>query len=118
MPREYLIVSPEPITAIECVTATNTVDPDLGLGRLWQGGGLQVASDDSLVLAVLRSATIEHPAETERLIGRALPAGASYLTEAYGPFAGADDARDTTGILARELAAQAGGTLIAIGESS
>lgn len=112
MPREFIIVSPEPITFIECVTATNTVDPGLGLGRLWQGGGLQVASDDSLILAVLRSSTIENADDAQRLWG-ALPTGAAYLTEAYGPFG-----NHITDTLAQELAAQARGTLLAIGEIS
>jgi hypothetical protein len=111
MPREFVIVTPEPITAIEIAAATNTVDPGLGMGRLWQGGGLQIASDESLVLAVLRSSTLEDPSDAQRLLG-ALPPDAAYLTEAYGPFD-----NDTTVTLVQELAAQTGGSLFAGGTS-
>lgn len=111
MPREFAIVTPEPITAIEIVAATNAVNPDLGMGRLWQGGGLQIASDESLVLAVLRSSTLEDPTDAQRLLG-ALPPDAAYLTEAYGPFD-----NDTTVTLVQQLATHTGGTLFVGGIS-
>jgi hypothetical protein len=104
VPREFVIVSPEPITIIECVAAANAVNPDLGLGRLWNGGGLQIAGAGP-VLAVLRSSAIEESGEVERLLG-SIPAGLFYLTEAYGPWGEA-----FTCPLAERLARAAGGTL-------
>lgn len=112
MPREFAIVSAEPITAIETVTAAAAVDPDLGLARLWQGGGMQIATEGELVLAVLRSTVIEERGEAERLLGQPLPVGAACLTEAYGPFGSR-----VTEVVAQRLASHVGGTLVEMGES-
>ena len=105
MPREFVIVSPEPITMIECIAAANAIDPDLGIGRLWQGGGLQIAGDD-LVLAVLRSTAIEVADDVERVLGSPVAAAPSYFTEAYGPF----DSPLTSALVER-LALAADGTV-------
>lgn len=105
MPREFLFVTPDPITLYECAAAATAIDPDLGLGRLWQGGGLQIAGD-GLVLAVLRSSAIEVADDVERMLGSSVVADPSYLTEAYGPFDS-----PLTFALVEQLALAANGTV-------
>ena len=114
MPREFVILSAAPVTAGEVVTAAATVDGSLGAGRLWQGGGVQVATDDSLVLAVLRSTQLEDPQEARRSLGLPVAAptpAAVWWTEAYGPFDG-----PLTATLARRLADDVQGTLVTTGD--
>lgn len=105
MPREFIVASPEPITAVDCVSAVASVDPNLGLGRLWNGGGLQIA-DEAPVLAVLRSVDLGDRADAELLIGSQIPHDAMCLTEAYGPFDHALTER-----LMRRLTSDVNGTL-------
>ena len=84
MPREYTVVTPEPVTAVDGARAAAEIDPYLGLGKLWNGGGLQIATDDGLVLAIVRSTYVEDPADASVLLGVEIEAG-SWLTEAYAP---------------------------------
>lgn len=105
MPREFLFVTPDPITLYECAAAATAIDPDLGMGRLWQGGGIQIAGD-GLVLAVLRSTAIEVADDVEWMLGSSVVADPSYLTEAYGPFDS-----PLTSALVEQLALAANGTV-------
>ncbi|MET0590299.1 MAG: hypothetical protein ABWZ77_03900 [Naasia sp.] len=84
MPRETVLITAEPITAIECVAAAADVDPDLGVGRLWDGGGIQIAGQD-LALAVLRSTTVEVRDDAARVFGLRDDEPGRWMTEAYGP---------------------------------
>jgi hypothetical protein len=84
VPREYTVVTPEPVTAVDGARAAAEIDPYLGLGKLWNGGGLQIATDDGLVLAIVRSTYVEDPADASVLLGVDVEAG-SWLTEAYAP---------------------------------
>ena len=119
MPREFVILSAEPVTAVEVVTAAAAVDGGLGAGRLWQGGGIQIASGEGLVLAVLRSTQLEDPREARRGLGLPVadpatsdgPATDRWWTEAYGPFGG-----PLTQALARRLADDVQGTLVTTGD--
>jgi len=127
VPREFVILSAEPVTAVEVVTAAAAVDGGLGAGRLWQGGGIQIASEDGLVLAVLRSTQLEDPREARRGLGLPVtdpaspdrptnrttdgPATDRWWTEAYGPFDG-----PLTQALARRLADDVQGTLVTTGD--
>lgn len=119
MPREFTIVSDRPVTAVECVRAAAAIDPELGVGRLWDGGGVQVADDRRLVLAVLRSTVLERPDRALRGLGVAVPADRPadapplWWTEAHGPFDHPETAR-----LARRLAAEVSGTLASTGDPS
>jgi hypothetical protein len=105
MPREIVLSTAEPVTAIECIAAAATVDPDLGVGRLWQGGGIQIAAERDLVLAVLRSTALVEDAE--RILGASLPQDAAWLTEVYGP-----DGSAATDAVVAELASVTGATVL------
>ena len=109
MPREFVIFSAEPIGVLECVAATAAVDPDLGIGRWWNGGATQIASDTP-VLAVLRSASVTADFDVERMAGRSIPAGTAWLTEAYAPFG-----EELTLPVVTRLADDVGGTLVELG---
>jgi len=107
MPREIVLATAGPVTAIECIAAAATVDPDLGVGRLWQGGGIQIAVERELVLAVLRSTALVQREDAERILGASLPEDAAWLTELYGPEGSA-----TTDAVVVELAGVTGATVL------
>ena len=98
MTREAVLTTAEPITAVECVTAAAEIDGDLGVGRLWDGGGIQIAGDD-LALAVLRSTRLDVRDDASHLLGIREDDPGSWLTEVYGP-----DGSDITGRLIERLA--------------
>lgn len=103
MPREFIIASPTPVTLLHCIAGAAAIDPDLGLARVLGDGAVQIAGQ-GLVLAVVRSARVEEPADAERLIGHPLPVGTTCLSEAYGPFGEA-----MTHQVVQEIARLAGG---------
>lgn len=107
MPREIVLATAEPVSAVECIAAAATVDPDLGVGRLWQGGGIQIAAERDLVLAVLRSTALVQREDAERILGASLPPDAAWLTEVYG----ADGSAATEAVVA-ELATLTGATVV------
>lgn len=107
MPREIVLATGEPVTALECIAAAAAVDPDLGVGRLWQGGGIQIAAERELVLAVLRSTGLVQREDAERILGTSLPQDAAWLTEVYGP-----DGSALTDAVVAELASVTGATVV------
>ncbi len=89
MTRELILLSPEPITPQQWVTAAAAVDPELQLAELWAGGGWQFHRGEQLALAVLRSTPIGLPAEAARLLGAAVAPDHRFWTETTAPY-GAD----------------------------
>lgn len=109
MPHELIVVSSRPVDVGDHLVAAVTVDPDLELRQIWNGGATQVcASTGTVLLTVLRSKGFDVAADVERLTGVAPADGQAFWTELYSPM----DQGSSLGFeVARALAQAAEGTL-------
>ncbi|MBF4624011.1 hypothetical protein [Clavibacter sp. VKM Ac-2872] len=70
MNREWAIVSPRPVSLAECIVGAASVDPDLGVADLWDGGAAFVSRMGAEThLTVTRSRSLEHTGDAERILG-------------------------------------------------
>lgn len=74
MNREWAIVSPRPVSLPECIVGAASVDPDLGVADLWDGGAAFVSRIGAQThLTVTRSRALEHTGDAERILGGPVP---------------------------------------------
>ncbi|OUE28863.1 hypothetical protein BFL36_01210 [Clavibacter michiganensis] len=74
MNREWAIVSPRPVSMAECIVGAASVDPDLGVADLWDGGAAFVSRIGAQThLTVTRSRALEHTGDAERILGGPVP---------------------------------------------
>lgn len=86
MPRELIVVSSRPVDVGDHLVAAVTVDPDLELRQIWNGGATQVCSSSGeVLLTVLRSKGFDVADDVTRLTGSAPTAGQAFWTELYSP---------------------------------
>lgn len=109
MPHELIVVSARPVDVGDHLVAAVSVDPDLLVRHIWNGGATQVCSPaGGVLLTVLRSKGFDVATDVERLTGTAPSAGQAFWTELYSPM----DQGAARGIeVARALAQAAEGEL-------
>lgn len=109
MPHELIVVSARPVDVGDHLVAAVSVDPDLLVRQIWNGGATQVLSPaGAVLLTVLRSKGFDVPDDVERLTGAAPTVGQAFWTELYSPL----DPGARLGVeVARALAQTADGDL-------
>lgn len=87
MPREYRLVSTEPVDLDAVVAAARAVDPSLQPRLLFDGWAVQLVDDrDVAVLTVEASRRLDDLQQAEQLIGPLPTAGPVWWTEASAPW--------------------------------
>jgi hypothetical protein len=109
MPHELIVVSARPVDVGDHLVAAVSVNPDLLVRHIWNGGATQVCSPaGAVLLTVLRSKGFDVPEDVERLTGSTPTTGQAFWTELYSPM---DPGADLGFDVARALAQAAEGDL-------